>query len=100
MPTEKFIGINDPKDIPQFANEAAEAAFWEKHTWSEEAWQHAPQTIPLPQKRSTTITLPMEHDTLVRLHLLADKKGIAYQVLLKNFVQERLYEEEKRHQLV
>lgn len=100
MSTKERIVINDRNDIPQFANEAEEAAFWEKHTWGEQAWQHAATTIPLPQKRSTSITLRMESDTLARLRLLADKKGMAYQTLLKNFVQERLYEEEKRHQLV
>jgi hypothetical protein len=31
-----------------------------------------------------------------RLRRLAEKKGTTYQTLLKTFVQERLYEEEKR----
>ena len=35
-----------------------------------------------------------------RLRRLAEKKGTKYQTLLKTFVQERLYEEEKREGLI
>ena len=39
-------------------------------------------------------------DALQRLRALARKKGKGYQTLLKEFVIERLYEEEKREGLV
>ena len=37
-----------------------------------------------------------EDDTVTRLKVLAERKGMGYQTLLKEFVVERLYEEEKR----
>lgn len=39
-------------------------------------------------------------DTIVRLQALAAKKHKGYQTLLKEFVAERLYEEEKREGIV
>jgi hypothetical protein len=41
-----------------------------------------------------------DEDVLKRLRALARKKGKGYQTLLKEFVVERLYEEEKREGLV
>ena len=38
----------------------------------------------------------LEQDTILRLKKLARKKGMGYQMLLKLFVGERLYEEGKR----
>ena len=46
------------------------------------------------------IALRMNADALQRLRALARKKGKGYQTLLKEFVIERLYEEEKREGLV
>jgi predicted DNA binding CopG/RHH family protein len=46
--------------------------------------------------RSTSIALRLDRFTLKRLRALAILRGIRYQTLLKQFVVERLYEEEKR----
>ena len=51
---------------------------------------------PPVRKRSTSTSLRLDEDTLGRLRHLARKKGKGYQTLLKEFVVERLYEEEKR----
>ena len=51
---------------------------------------------PSVRKRSTSTSLRLDEDTLARLRHLARKKGKGYQTLLKEFVVERLYEEEKR----
>ena len=53
-----------------------------------------------PPKQPAPISLRLEADTVRRLRALAAKKGTKYQTLLKTFVQERLYEEEKREGLV
>jgi len=53
------------------------------------------QTLDKP-KRSGPIAVRFEDDTVARLKTLAERKGMGYQTLLKTFVQERLYEEEKR----
>lgn len=47
-------------------------------------------------KRSGPIAVRFEDDTVARLKVLAERKGMGYQTLLKAFVVERLYEEEKR----
>jgi predicted DNA binding CopG/RHH family protein len=47
-----------------------------------------------------SISVRMEYDLLNRLRALARLKGTKYQTLLKTFVAERLYEEERRHGLV
>jgi hypothetical protein len=46
------------------------------------------------------ISVRLEYDVLNRLRALAKVKGTKYQTLLKTFVAERLYEEERRHGLV
>jgi predicted DNA binding CopG/RHH family protein len=53
-------------------------------------------TMPETITRTVPISLRFEEDTLERLKRLAERKGIGYQTLLKTFVTERLYEEEKR----
>ena len=53
------------------------------------------RTLDKP-KRSGPIAVRFEDDTVARLKTLAERKGMGYQTLLKTFVQERLYEEEKR----
>ena len=52
------------------------------------------------RKRSNPIAVRFEDDTVARLKTLAERKGMGYQTLLKAFVQERLYEEEKREGVV
>jgi hypothetical protein len=46
--------------------------------------------------RTTAIALRLDRFTLKRLKALAALRGMGYQTLLKQFVVERLYEEEKR----
>lgn len=46
--------------------------------------------------RTTPIALRLDRFTLERLKALATLRNTGYQTLLKEFVVERLYEEEKR----
>lgn len=46
--------------------------------------------------RTTPIAIRFDQFTLMRLKALAASRNIGYQTLLKEFVVERLYEEEKR----
>lgn len=55
-----------------------------------------PETIT----RTIPVSIRFDEDTLERLKRLAERKGVGYQTLLKSFVGERLYEEEKRTGLV
>lgn len=49
-----------------------------------------------PRPRTKPINVRFDDYTLTRLKTLADSRNVGYQTLLKMFVQERLYEEEKR----
>lgn len=97
-----FELVEDLHDIPAFQSEAEEAAYWDTHTFGDgllaqmrPAREVDPQ-LPPPRAASSSITIRFEADTLHRLRKLADQKQMGYQTLLKQFVLERLYEEEKR----
>ena len=103
-----FTIIYNPADVPEFASEADEAAYWDTHTWNEKLLEQAASAprnphLPPPRDRfkvqSRPTSLRLETNTTERLKRLAEKKGLAYQTLLKQFVLERLYEEEKREGL-
>jgi hypothetical protein len=49
-----------------------------------------------PRQRTRPINVRFDDFTLGRLKELADRRNVGYQTLLKEFVVERLYEEEKR----
>lgn len=102
---EPMTVINSPSEIPSsFQNEAEEQAFWQTHSLSDRMLDMA-EPIPeedLPPVRERTIPTPVrfDMDVLRRLRVLAARKNTGYQTLLKQFVVERLYEEEKREGLV
>jgi predicted DNA binding CopG/RHH family protein len=95
--------INDVKDIPEFDTEREEQAFWETHHLNVNLFNKSNNKalLNLPLKRSSKastkpISLRLEHDLDARLREVAKRKGANYQTLLKDFVLERVYEEEKR----
>jgi uncharacterized protein (DUF4415 family) len=105
------------EDIPDFANEDEEHQFWSTHTFSEALMDQAkpieeidPELArmlaaerkrrDLERERTRPIAIRFDADTLKRLRALASAKGTGYQTLLKTFVMERLYEEEKREGLL
>ena len=100
-------------DVPQFANEAEEAEYWANHELAGEALaslKHGPtELLPEPpaafgtdqrEPRTRPIAVRLDRDVVRRLKTLASKKHKGYQTLLKEFVIERLYEEEKREGLI
>jgi uncharacterized protein (DUF4415 family) len=93
-------------EVPSFASEKEEQAWWDEHDVSEElleTFMPVPGDV-LPPPRQKTVTRPrkapvsvrMEEDLVTRLKKLAAIKGIGYQTLLRQFVADRVYEEEKR----
>jgi hypothetical protein len=115
---KKMIPV-EREDIPQFTSEAEEAAFWSTHTFGPgliaEMRPNFDPELPSPdefraeleQRRRSrgdqrTLPLPIriDADVLKRLRALALIKHTGYQTLLKTFVVERLYEEEKREGLI
>lgn len=56
--------------------------------------------LPPARPRARPISIRLDEDLLRRLKALARRKGKGYQTLLKEFVLERLYEEEKREGVI
>jgi CopG antitoxin of type II toxin-antitoxin system len=80
-------------------NEAQLKVFWDTHEVTPELLSTpiAPEDdFELPKSKSKLISLRLERDLDKRLRHLAKQKGTSYQTLLKEFVLERVYEEEKR----
>ncbi len=101
----KMKVLDSLDDLPAFANEAEEAEFWSTHELGEAILdQMKPigddEDLPPARPRGRPIELRLDDDTLARLKVLADLKGKRYERLVREFILERLYEEEKRAGLV
>ncbi|HHH75876.1 MAG TPA: hypothetical protein ENL03_02485 [Phycisphaerae bacterium] len=80
------------KKLPKFKTEAEERSFWLKHDSSEYVdWSDA-QEIMMPKlKPSTrTISLRLPEPMLEELKILANKRDVPYQSLMKVFLSERI----------
>ncbi|EYB69398.1 hypothetical protein DEIPH_ctg008orf0131 [Deinococcus phoenicis] len=105
------LDVGDP--VPENMTTEEAAAFWDTHAPTreriaaaqkdEEAWallnEIAPRQRPKQprQPKATFVTtLRLDEDMEKRLKHVAALKKVPYQTLLKQFVGERLYEEEKR----
>jgi uncharacterized protein (DUF4415 family) len=99
--------IKSSDEVPEFKIEREEHEFWGSHRLSEELLEtFVPRSkrdnLPPPRERTITrprkgsVSVRMENDLVNRLKALAAVKGIGYQTLLRQFVADRVYEEEKR----
>ena len=97
---DKSPPIASLDDIPKFATEAQEQAFWDKHELDAELFDSknndALLNLPLGKTKSRNISIRLEEDVIKRAKVIAKEKGVGYQTLLKQFMIERAYEEEKR----
>lgn len=83
------------KKIPKFSNEAAERRFWQEHDSSEYMdWSDA-ERVPFPELKPSTksISLRLPESMVEELKILAHKRDVPYQSLLKLFLAERLESE-------
>jgi predicted DNA binding CopG/RHH family protein len=80
------------KPIPKFESEDAEREFWATHDSTDYVeWRKGKRmTLANPKPSSQTISLRLPKPMLDRLKLLANKRDVPYQSLLKMFVAERL----------
>ncbi len=87
------------KPIPQFENEAQEQEFWSSHDSTEYVdWGKAQRITFGRLKPSTqTISIRLPEALLEDLKLLANKRDVPYQSLLKIFLAERVSEELRSH---
>jgi hypothetical protein len=80
--------------IPAFADEQAEAKFWEGHELDARLMQscvHEPDS-----RESTTITLRFDPRMLSRIKRVARSRYLNYQSMMKQWLAERLEEEIRR----
>lgn len=107
QPTIK-VKLVQPEEVPPFASEAEEAEWWATHDIADPPFSAGlDERLPSPEvfrkareertgpRRAQPVLVRLDADILDRLRTMADRKGTGYQTLLKRFVTERLYEEEK-----
>lgn len=84
-----------PKEIPEFKNEDEERAFWAENDSADYLdWRNAEQVVLPKLKPSTkTISLRLSESMLNELRLLANKRDVPYQSLIKVILQERIDKE-------
>lgn len=85
------------KKIPKFKNEDEERTFWATHDSTEYMnWKKAKKVVLSNLKPSVkSISLRLPESMIEELKLLANKKDVPYQSLLKIFLAERIGEEFK-----
>ncbi|WP_420597149.1 CopG family antitoxin [Deinococcus sp.] len=105
----ELIPVYSHTEIPANMSEADEAEFWSTHSFTAEliaesaddpAFAEIEALIPKRPSKSSPVSLRLSVDLQRRLRHLAKLKGTTYQTLLKEFVLERVYEEEKRLKVV
>jgi hypothetical protein len=89
------------EDVPVFATEDDERAYWDTHTISEELLAEMAEgpgdpRLPAPRGHSRTqpISVRLDPDLLHRVKALARARNLRYQTLLKQWIAERLAAEE------
>lgn len=90
--------IDSPTDIPAGLSDEERMAFLEEHGVSEYFLENVEEASEeeRPRPRTTPVNIRFDDFTLRRLKGLAERRNVGYQTLLKEFVTERLYEEERR----
>ena len=85
------------KAVPKFRTEDSERKFWASHDSTDYIdWRKGKHVTPPNLKPSSqTISIRLPKPMLERLKLLANKRDVPYQSLLKMFVADRLKSEFK-----
>ncbi len=80
------------KQIPEFKNEDEEREFWAEHDSTDYLnWDQAERAAFPKLKPSTkTISLRIPESMLNEIRVLANKRDVPYQSLIKVFLQERI----------
>ncbi len=81
-------------DIPEFADETAEARFWETHEL--EGRLMSSSVHEADSRESTTITLRFDPRMLSRIKRIARSRFLNYQSMMKQWLAERLEEEMRK----
>jgi predicted DNA binding CopG/RHH family protein len=89
------MSVRRKKVIPAFENEEQEREFWAAHDSADYIdWRRA-EDMRLPNLRPTTrtISIRLPQPMIERLKVLANKRDVPYQSLLKMYVAEKIREE-------
>ncbi len=81
-------------EIPDFADEAAEARFWEAHGLDGRLM--ATSVHEADARDSTTITLRFDPRMLSRIKRIARSRFLNYQSMMKQWLAERIEEEMRK----
>jgi predicted DNA binding CopG/RHH family protein len=83
------------KKIPKFKSEAEEARFWAEHDSTEYVDYSKAKYIVFPNLKPSTkkISIRLPESLIEHLKLLANKRDVPYQSLLKIFLSEKVEEE-------
>jgi predicted DNA binding CopG/RHH family protein len=94
-----YTKVPKKKQIPEFESEEQEREFWADHDSSDYIdWRQARQiTFPSLKPSTTTISLRLLLSMLQELKLLANKRDVPYQSLLKIFLVECIEQELRQH---
>jgi predicted DNA binding CopG/RHH family protein len=86
---------NTDKDVPNFTTEDEERAFWATHDSTEYIDWNKAEVVVFPHLKPTTksISLRLPESMLNQLRMLANKRDIPYQSLIKLFLKERIDQE-------
>jgi len=81
--------------IPRFKNEDREREYWANHDSTEHVDWSTAERVVLPKLKPSvkTISLRLPQPMLEELKMLANKRGVPYQSLLKIFLAERIEKE-------
>jgi predicted DNA binding CopG/RHH family protein len=87
------------ESIPQFETEAQEQEFWSSHDSTAYVdWRKAqPVTFGRLKPSTQTISIRLPAALLEELKLLANKRDVPYQSLVKIFLAERVAQEQRSH---
>ena len=81
-------------EIPDFADEAAEARYWETHELDGRLM--AASVHEADSRESTTITLRFDPRMLSRIKRIARSRFLNYQSMMKQWLAERLEDEMRK----
>ena len=86
------------KNIPEFKSEDEEREFWAKANSSDYAdWKKSePVSFPKLKPSTKTISLRLPESILNEIKMIANKRDVPYQSLIKIFLKERIDQELKQ----
>jgi predicted DNA binding CopG/RHH family protein len=81
--------------LPEFASEQEEAEFWATHDSAEflDSTEETDVVFEDARPRKTQICLRLDAEAIGKLKVIAERKGVGYQTLIRMWVMERLTDE-------